>query len=147
MLSHSNCNKHCGFTVRLRCWQNDYSGSINHAVTMCVMTDVFLLFRYELRERMRLRKWKGSEELISLKASPPASLPHFQPLYVMGWPPPTELLTPLDPHPCGLSRLSENTGRLHAGCLMERRRVCEVHWPIHIAPHALVLQNSLTYHM
>lgn len=65
---------------------------------------------------------------------------HFLPFYVV-------CSLPWTSHPCGLSRMSENTGRFHAGRLMERRRVCEVHWPIRIAPHALVLQNRLTYYM
>lgn len=42
-------------------------------------------------------KEKRMEELVKLKSSPLIILPHFQPLYVVEWPPPTALLVPPGP--------------------------------------------------
>lgn len=145
-ISHSSCNKHCGFTERSRCWQNDFSGNINHAVTMCAMTDGSAVKILTKRGEGKKKEGKWRVNFTESKSSNQVC-PTFNPF--MWWIDPHLQSCSLlwTPHPCGLRRLSENTGRLLAGRLMERRRVCVVHWPLHIASHALVLQNRLTYHM
>ena len=117
-VSHSSCNKHGGSTSWWRRWRSvSFSASI--ILFTCVMIDEVLPFKVKLnrgrggrRRREKKKKKKGSEELIPLKAGLPNGLPHFQSLYAVEWPPPTEPLTRLapPPHPCGLSGPSENTG-------------------------------------
>lgn len=141
------------FTEGPRCWQHHFSADINHAAATCAMTDGFWRRRGRgtiWKKQNKNKKQRGaSEELNSPRATLPTSPPHFQPPFcAVEWPPPTEAARSAGPPvPVGRVGLSENTGRPHAGRLMERRRVCEVHWPLHTAPHALVLQNGLTYHM
>lgn len=96
------------FYSMIKVLTDQFSSSINHPVTMRVMTDGPCT-------------WKSKEiqQRVNFTESESSNLPH--PLYM--W-------TPLD----STSLWSASRERLHAGCLMERRRACEVRWPVRIAP-------------
>lgn len=89
--------------------QNDRTISLAVLITCmsnCATTDVLCSLNCNYKP---VGKKKGREELIWLNIG----LPHFQPLFVVEWPPPTVLLTPLDPlHPWPLGLV---------GCLRVRR--------------------------